>query len=179
MGGRESSSGKAMSTRKGETKEDAAKRYEGKDSEAKLKIEQNREKMQSRGIKIKSMEEVEKQAPTKSRIIELMNEPQIDNEIQAQINVINRLTGDNTYSWENIGLIPITQTQRGMSQGQRDSKAEKMLSVATKTAKNVAERTRAENYLNKLIQAKKTVIGTGLTQREIFKQTDKIRKNKK
>lgn len=116
-----------------------------------------------------------KQKPTNAKAIENMNEAQLDNEIAKQQKIIasaDKVMG-NTPKSENIGAIPLGQLTRGKTQAQKDKIIERSTNQAKKFTEAYDKKKMAETRLKNLEQAKKSVKGTGKTQKDLRNEKKK------
>lgn len=116
-----------------------------------------------------------KQKPTNAKAIENMNEAQLDNEIAKQQKIIasaDKVMG-NTPKSENIGAMPLGQLTRGKTQAQKDKIIERSTNQAKKFTEAYDKKKMAETTLKNLEQAKKSVKGTGKTQKQINSERTK------
>ena len=116
-----------------------------------------------------------KQKPTNAKAIENMNEAQLNNEIAKQQKIIasaDKVMG-NTPKSENIGAIPLGQVTRGKTQAQKDKIIERSTNQAKKFTEAYDKKKMAETRLKNLEQAKKSVKGTGKTQKQINSERTK------
>lgn len=116
-----------------------------------------------------------KQNPTNAKVIENMNEAQLDIEIAKQQKIIDsadRVMG-NTPKQENIGAIPLGQLTRGKTQAQKDKIIERSVNQVKKYTDAYDKKEAAETRLKSLQKAKKEVSGTGKTQKDLLSEKKK------